>query len=155
MLSQISKQSLGFGTVVINMVMFNIQVNQWASLLPTQNSLLKVLAFFVAWTIIWMPIAMTILWIEKKEWQQPLTTEQKLPLLASLYLIAPLIVWGAAKIESLSLADYGLECSGKLLISLLLGIALSLISLGTVFWGEWQLGWLSWKTQNISKLVSI
>ena len=53
---------------------------------------------------------------------QPLAPDQKLPLLAALYLIAPLILWGASQLEGVPFSDYGLDWRLSVLGSLGLGL---------------------------------
>lgn len=87
---------------------------------------------------------------------KPLAAEQKLPLLASLYLIAPLIVWGASLVLGRSFSDYGFTWTSPWLLSSLgLGFSLGVLSLGVVFGIETALGWVNWQVIEKRQLVLI
>jgi membrane protease YdiL (CAAX protease family) len=118
-------------------------------------SLVKVSLFLVIWAIIWLPIAIPL--ARRLQWTpfQPLTVAQKLPLLASLYLIAPLVVWGTTTVEGTSLANYGLAWQPGLLISLLVGLGLGVGGLGLVFGAEGVLGWIQWHPEHYPRLRSV
>lgn len=131
------------------------QIEQWLSYLIAANSIIKAIAFFLAWLIIWLPVAIPLAIFLKWHPAKSLTVQQKLPLLASLYLIAPLIVWGAAKIEGASFAEYGLVWQPSLFISLTLGLALGIAGLAVIFSLESWLGWIQWQKQNLHQLRSI
>jgi membrane protease YdiL (CAAX protease family) len=91
------------------MAIFDQAANQGLMSLITSTALLKVAAFFVAWTSLWLPLAIPIATLLKWRPPKPLAAEQKLPLLAALYLIAPLILWGASWVDGVSFSDYGLD----------------------------------------------
>ncbi|WP_322745290.1 type II CAAX endopeptidase family protein [Coleofasciculus sp. LEGE 07081] len=119
------------------------------------TALLKVAVFFITWAALWLPLAIPMAVLLKWRPSQPLTTEQKLPLLAVLYLIAPLIVWGATQVDGVSFSDYGLDSQLTLLKSLGLGWGLGLTSLILIFVGEWILGWIEWQGANWHRLATI
>jgi hypothetical protein len=131
------------------------QIDRWLSYLIAANSLIKAIAFFLAWLIIWLPIAIPLAIFLKWHPSKSLTVQQKLPMLASLYSIAPFLVWGSAKIEAVSFAEYGLSLKSSFFISLALGLALGIASLAVVFLLEYWLGWLQWQNQNWHRLLSI
>lgn len=117
-------------------------VSDWA--LP-YAAIGHIAAFFLVWLAVWLPIAIPLsIWLK---WQppQPLTAAQKLPLLASLYAIAPLILWGAAAFEEKSFADYGLPWQAGLLGSLGRGMIWGGLGLGGMLAIEFGLGWVSWQ----------
>ncbi|NEO99727.1 MAG: CPBP family intramembrane metalloprotease [Symploca sp. SIO2E9] len=116
--------------------------NQWLMSLTASTALVKVAAFFAAWAALWLPLATAMAMVLKWRPSKPLTTEQKLPLLASLYLIAPLILWGVSSWEGVSFSDYGLECKWSFLVSVGLGLGLGVLSLIITFTGQWSLGWV-------------
>ncbi|MGK7873426.1 MAG: lysostaphin resistance A-like protein [Xenococcaceae cyanobacterium] len=134
------------------MTIFNPQANQWLGSLAAASSLVKAIAFLIAWAIVWLPVA--ILLARRLKWHpaKPLTAEQKLPILASLYLIAPLIVWGAAGVEGASFQDYGLDWQPTIFVSLALGLGLGICGLVVIFAVEWLLGWIQWHPENGQRL---
>ncbi|MBE9179174.1 CPBP family intramembrane metalloprotease domain-containing protein, partial [Oculatella sp. LEGE 06141] len=82
-----------------------------------RSALFSIAAFFLAWVALWMPIAIPLaIWLK---WHpgQPLAPAQKLPLLVSLYLLAPIVVWGATRVENASFAAYGLPFQPDILLS--------------------------------------
>lgn len=111
-------------------------------------SLVQVTAFFLAWAGCWLPIAIGC--AIAIDWRPPqsLATEQKLPLLASLYLIAPLVLWQATQVVGASFSDYGLGWNFWLLSSLGIGFALGVLSLVIVFAIQTALGWVSWQVKD-------
>ncbi|MDB9313320.1 CPBP family intramembrane metalloprotease [Spirulina sp. CS-785/01] len=120
----------------------------------TAQSWLKVVTFFCAWGLIWLPIAVGVSLAIRWHPGQPLTSEKKFPLLASLYLIVPLIVWGTMGVEGTSLADYGLSWNFSLLLSLVGGLGMAIFGLLLVFGLESGIGWVEWQWENVGKLRS-
>lgn len=108
------------------------------------SGLWKAIAFFFFWVILWIPIAIPIARLLNYQPFKPLKVEQKLPLLASLYLIAPVIIWGVAKVESRSFSDYGLKLELSVLVSLGLGFIFGVLGLAVVFGMQRLLGWQEW-----------
>ncbi len=121
----------------------------------TSTALLKVAVFFIAWAVFWLPLAIPIVTWLKLRPPKPLAAEQKLPLLAALYLIAPLILWGASWVEGVSFSSYGLDWKLNVLVSLGLGLGLSILSLIIVFNGQCVLGWVEWQGQNLQRLGKV
>ena len=137
------------------MAIFGQATYLWLVSLMTSTALLKVAVFFIAWAALWLPLAIPVATLLKWRPFNPLTTEQKLPLLALLYLIAPLIIGGAAWVERVSFSDYGLDWKFNILVSLGLGLGLSILSLIIVFTGQWLLGWVKWHLNNWQRLVQV
>lgn len=96
-------------------------------------ALIKIIIFLLAWLILWLPIAIGL--GSRLGWQplQGTKPDQKLPLVASLYALAPLVIWGLLKIEGSSLHNYGLIWSFSLFISLTKGLILAVVGLGIIF----------------------
>jgi membrane protease YdiL (CAAX protease family) len=119
------------------------------------HPMLRVICFFIAWVGCWLPIAIAIALAINWHPPKPLAAEQKLPLLASLYLIAPILLWGIAGVEGGSFSTYGLPPNPVVLVSLGLGFGLAVISLVVIFGIEWALGWISWQQSNWRQLKSV
>lgn len=137
------------------MAIFDQAANHGLMSLVTSSALIKVAAFFIAWVALWLPLAIPIATLLKWHPPKPLAAEQKLPLLAALYLIAPLILWGASWVEGVSFSNYGLDWKLAVLSSLGQGLGLSVLSLIIVFMGEWLLGWIEWHHQNWQRLGKV
>ncbi|ACK64495.1 Abortive infection protein [Rippkaea orientalis PCC 8801] len=132
--------------------MFLSQVDSWLSLFVTLPGTVKGFLLLVLWVILWLPLA----WLMAKrvQWRPftPLTPTQKLPMVASLYLVVPLLVWLLVTLEGTSVSDYGLWWRSVFLTSLLWGMGLAIVGLGIVFGVEGWLGWLVWQKQNLPRL---
>lgn len=118
-------------------------------------SLVKVGGFLGFWLMMWLPLAIPL--AKRSQWQpfDPLTPQQKLPLLGSLYLMAPLLWGGLFWLEGSTLADYGLVWNLALGQSLILGMAIALLSLATIFGLEGVLGGVKGHLDNLSRLPSL
>ena len=134
------------------MAIFDQAVNQGLMSSVASTALVKVATFFISWAVLWLPLAIPIATLLKWRPPKPLAAEQKLPLLAALYLIAPPILWGASWVEGTSFSDYGLDWKLKVLLSLGLGLGLGILSLIIVFSGQWLLGWVEWRLENLQRL---
>ncbi len=119
------------------------------------HPILRVIAFFIAWVGCWLPIAIPIAIAINWHPPKPLAAGQKLPLLASLYPIAPLLLWGIAWVEGESFSAYGLPWNPGVLVSLGLGFGLAVLSLVVIFGLEWALGWISWQQSNWQQLPAV
>jgi len=137
------------------MANFDQATNLWLVSLMTSTALVKVAIFFVAWVVLWLPLAIPIAIFLKWHPDKPLAAEQKLPLLATLYLIAPLILWGASWVDGVSFSNYGLDWKFTVLKSLGMGLGLGVLSLIIVFLGQWRLGWIEWHLENLPQLTQI
>jgi uncharacterized protein len=128
----------------------NIQFN-----ITKANSFIVAIAFLIAWALAWLPIAIPIAW--KLDWNpaKPLTPALKLALLAPLYAIAPLIIWGVAKVKEVSFFEYGLTWQPQFILSTLIGLSLGVGGLLLVFAIEGWLGWLQWHRENLPQLRSL
>lgn len=108
-------------------------------------AVLRVLVFFVLWLVCWLPIALPIAKAVKWQFPQPISPAQKLPLLASLYALAPLVLWGIVALEGKGFKDYGLPWQSDLLRSFGGGLAFGSLGLLSLFLLEWRLGWVKWQ----------
>lgn len=130
-------------------------INTVATFLEDASVLVILITFFISWIGCWLPIAAVI--AIKLNWRpnQPLQPEQKLPLLVPLYLLAPLVLGVIIWLSDKSFLDYGFGVNFSLLISLILGLALGLISLGIMFTGQFWLGWCYVEKANIQRIPGI
>jgi len=115
----------------------------------------QVIPFFLVWASCWLPIAIACAVAINWRPPKPLATEQKLPLLASLYLIAPLVFWGFNWILGTSFSDYGLAWNFWIFSSLGLGFGLGVLSLVILFAIQTALGWVSWQAADRQRLASV
>ncbi len=123
----------------------------WLNLVAHSSHLGRLGIFAVTWILLWLPVAIPI--AIKLQWKPfaPLTAAQKLPLLAPLYLVAPIVLWGFLHSQQGHWSDYGLTWLPD--ISLLWGLGLAILSLVVVFgWEIWQ-GWIVWRSENTPKLL--
>ncbi|MBW4662753.1 MAG: CPBP family intramembrane metalloprotease [Chroococcus sp. CMT-3BRIN-NPC107] len=126
------------------------------------SSLLQVTIFFVTWACLWLPIAVAIAIILQKDkatlasWQllKPITAEQKLPLLASLYLIAPMVLWGVNWVIGDSFFSYGVVWDWSILQSNGVGFVIGAIGLAILFGLQTLLGWVKWQIPE-KKIISV
>ncbi|MBW4517118.1 MAG: CPBP family intramembrane metalloprotease [Timaviella obliquedivisa GSE-PSE-MK23-08B] len=123
--------------------------------LAQASAALQILAFFGVWLVLWLPIALPLAIALKWHPPQPLTLSQKLPLLASLYLIAPLVLWGFAALAGASFAIYGLPWKLSVLRSLAQGVGGGILGLAILLGIERALGWVRWQTptQSLAKTL--
>lgn len=125
----------------------NPRDNILISLLTNAPALIQVIAFFLVWAGCWLPLA--ILCAIAIGWRPPqITTTQKLPLLASLYIIAPLVLWQASRLVGKSFSDYGLVWNLGLISSLGKGLVLAVLSLVVLFAIQTALGWVTWQNKD-------
>ncbi|MGD1920397.1 MAG: lysostaphin resistance A-like protein [Pleurocapsa sp.] len=119
------------------------------------TSWFKVLTFFEVWSVLWLPIAFVV--SRSIDWQpnEPLIPKQKLILLASLYLLSPIVLGWKIALENLSFISIGLNLDVKLFTSILLGLVIGLASLIIVFAFESIFNLVSWHRQNSPELFSL
>ncbi|MGL5880793.1 MAG: lysostaphin resistance A-like protein, partial [Xenococcaceae cyanobacterium] len=85
---------------------------------------------------------------------KPMTNQQKIAMLVSLYLLAPAMVWLVALVEGASFLDYGLVWQPSLVLSVIWGLGLAVIGLSLVYGLQSLLGWQIWNWQNLPLLRS-
>jgi uncharacterized protein len=126
-------------------------VDWWLSLVAHSSHLGRLGIFAATWILLWLPVAVPI--AIKLKWRPfaPLNAAQKLPLLAPLYLVAPIGLWGFLVADRRHWSDYGLTWLPD--ISLLWGWGLAVTSLVLIFgWEIWR-GWIIWHSENQGKLL--
>lgn len=81
-------------------------------------------------------------------WQvrYPVAPEHKIPLLLSLYWLAPLLLWLYGRYSAgAPLASYGVAWNQGFLLSLLVGLGLGVAGIGILLIWQWLAGWLRWQ----------
>jgi membrane protease YdiL (CAAX protease family) len=105
--------------------------------------------FFSTWIVVWLPAAIVLAIALKWHPPQPLGNK-KLPLLASLYVIVPFILWATSWIENTSFVNWGWDWQPAVLISLMRGLGLGIISLVILFGLQLTAGWLALQKSETS-----
>jgi hypothetical protein len=149
-----SKKSVVFFNCIL-IALFEPSVQNLQSFLENAPGLVVVMAFFIAWAGFWFPIAALLAIVLKWQPGKPLQPNQKLPLLVSLYLLAPLILWAAIWLTKTSFSNYGFLTNISILGSLAVGFGLGILSLVVVFVLQFWLGWCRFEESNIKQLPSI
>jgi uncharacterized protein len=125
----------------------------WVPWLIDQNAVVKVTAFLLLWGLAWLPIAIPLAITLKWHPPQPLAIAQKIPLVLSLYAIAPAILWGAIHLEASTPEQYGIQWDGGLGIALLIGLGVAVLGVVALFGVEAVLGWITWRQENFPQLL--
>ncbi|MTJ51956.1 CPBP family intramembrane metalloprotease [Anabaena sp. UHCC 0253] len=110
--------------------------------------------FFIVWVGCWLPLVAILALVFKWQINKSLQTEQKIPLLLSLYLLVPLILWGFQWLKLGSFPDYGLVGKVSILGSLFLGFSLGVLSLAIVFCGQIAAGWCYLEKSHLQLIPS-
>ncbi|MEH2085937.1 CPBP family intramembrane glutamic endopeptidase [Nostoc sp.] len=134
---------------------FESSVNALLAFIENAPPLVIVTAFFVCWIVCWLPVATVSAILLNWQPPKPLQPEQKMPLLVSLYLLAPPMLWGVAWLTNKSFSDYGFVGNLSTLGFLALGFGLGVLSLAIVFSGQFWLGWCSFEKSNFKLLLPI
>jgi uncharacterized protein len=132
---------------------FEPSVNALHAFMEDASALVIVLAFFISWIGCWLPVAAISAMVLNWQPTKPLQPEQKLPLIVSLYLLAPLVLWGVNWLGIGSFSDYGFVRNLSVLNSLALGFSLGVLSLAVVFICQFWLGWCFFQKSNIKLLL--
>ncbi len=104
----------------------------------------KIALFLGTWVLLWYPISVLV--GRKLDWQpwQAVTPAQKLPLVLSLYILAPALVALTLWLEQKSLSDYGLHFTAQELLGLGLGFCTAVLGLAMTFFFQIRTGLLVW-----------
>ncbi|MBE9094899.1 type II CAAX prenyl endopeptidase Rce1 family protein [Tychonema sp. LEGE 07203] len=124
-------------------------INNLRLMSPSIPAIIKILLFFSTWMVVWLPVATVLARSLKWHPPQPLGNK-KLPLLASLYLIVPFILWATSWIENTSFANWGWDWQPAVLMSLLEGLGLGIISLVILFGLQITAGWIELQKSETS-----
>lgn len=131
-----------------------ISINNGSQVWATLPALLQIALFFAAWVLLWLPLALVVLLAIRQAPKFPVPAEQKFPLLISLYLVAPGLLWGIAHgLGHTDLAAYGWDWGAPLIRGIgqgaLLGIVGVAILTAIQLLARWRLpqpsghGWLT------------
>lgn len=148
-------RSVSYLFLSVSITSFEPSINTLVSFLQNAPKVVVVMAFFIGWIGCWLPVAIVSALVLNLQLGKPLQPEQKLPLLVSLYLLAPLILCAVNWLTNTSFSDYGLNFNISLLGSLGLGFVLGVLSLAVVFGGQFWLSWCSWQESQTKQLQSI
>lgn len=118
-------------------------------------SLVKILFFFSAWIIAWLPLAIVLSRKINYQFSEIPTVNQKLALVASLYPFALIIMGLIIRWEGLSWSTIGWQWQLKGFIFLLWGVVLALASLVIIFALEFGCGLITWHWKNSPRLLSL
>jgi len=115
----------------------------------------KIIAFFSAWLLAWLPIAIPL--ARRLHWQPftPLAIAQKLPLVLSLYAIVPFLLGATIVLEQVSPSVYGIAWNSSVLVSLVTGLSLAIAGVALLFGLEVALGWVEWRSPDLTTVASI
>jgi hypothetical protein len=116
---------------------------------PSIPAIVKIILFFSTWIVVWLPVAIVLAIALKWHPPQPLGNK-KLPLLASLYVIVPFILWATSWIENISFANWGWDWQPAVFMSLMRGLGLGIISLVILFGLQLTAGWLALQKSETS-----
>jgi uncharacterized protein len=148
-------RSVSYLFLSVSIASFEPSINTFVSFLENAPAVVVVMAFFIGWIGCWLPVAIVSALTLNLQLGKPLQPEQKLPLLVSLYLLAPLILCAVNWLTNTSFLDYGFNLNISLLGSLGLGFVLGVLSLAVVFGGQFWLSWCSWQESQTKQLQSI
>ncbi len=113
-----------------------------------------VMAFFIAWIVCWLPIALILTKVLHWKPKQPLQPEQKIALVISLYLLAPLILLLTNWLTNQDEAAYGWIGDFSILYSLFMGFGWGVVSLVFVFGCQLYFGFCKFKLSNLESVPS-
>jgi membrane protease YdiL (CAAX protease family) len=118
------------------------------SILQNKSTLIQFGLYLGLWIGLWLPIAVPLSLLLKWHPFKDSTPQQKLPLVASLYLVFfglfAYAQWGLG----VDFTRYGLTWDGELGRSLMLGVGLGALGIALTFGIETALGWLQWRPEN-------
>lgn len=129
--------------------MWNLATHRMILSLQGVPAIIQGVAFFLVWIGLWLPLGVPLAIALKWRPGQPITPQQKLPLVASLYLLAPLLLWGFAQLQGIAIASYGFTTWPHFWRSLGLGWAIGVGGLSILFGCEFGLGWLQWQRPQL------
>ena len=138
----------------IFIVLFPSLTNNLVSFGENAPSSIFVIAFFLTWIVCWLPLALILTKVLHWTPKQPLQPEQKIILVVSLYLLAPLILLLTNRITHKSFSTYGWTANLSTLDSLFVGFCLGVLSLAFVFGIQIYFGLCKLKKSNFESVPS-
>ncbi|MCL6434159.1 MAG: CPBP family intramembrane metalloprotease [Leptolyngbyaceae cyanobacterium HOT.MB2.61] len=136
------------------MVIFRL-LNLFESILEGRSAIALTVVFFLVWIVLWLPIAIPLAIVCQWRPPAPLTVQQKLPLVLSLYALAPPILWSIAWLEKIPFSTYGLGWNLSVLQSLAIGLIVGILGVVLLFALEGWLGWIVWQSPAWKPLGSV
>lgn len=108
----------------------------------------KIALFLGGWLLLWYPIAIIVgKTLDWRPWQA-VTPTQKLPLVLSLYGLAPVLIAALLRWEQQSLGDYGLPLTIREVYRVGLGLGLALLGLMVTFRVQIATGLMIWSPER-------
>ncbi len=138
----------------IFIALFATLSNNLVSCLEDASSSIVIIVFFISWIGCWLPIGLILTKVLSWSPKQPLQPEQKIILVVSLYLLAPLVLLVTNLLTHKSFSSYGWIGNFSILYSLILGFSLGVLSLAFVFGCQLYLGLCELKISNLKSLPS-
>ncbi|MEO0838065.1 MAG: type II CAAX endopeptidase family protein [Cyanobacteria bacterium J06643_5] len=133
-----------FSLIALSRLFENSLLNRWEN----SPAWVVIIAFFVAWVIFWLPIGLVLTKLLRWTPKQALQEEQKIPLIVSLYLLVPVILFLTNLLTNQSFTDYGWIGNFSIVYSLLIGFAWGVLSLVSVFSCQLYFGLCEFKLSN-------
>lgn len=140
--------------LLIGIALFDMLTNNLMSWWENAASLTVLINFFLIWVGCWLPIALILTKVLGWTPKQPLQPQQKIILVVSLYLLAPLILLVTCSLTHESISSYGLIGNFSILSSLFLGFSLAVLSLAFVFGCQLGFGLCELKVSNLKSVPS-
>ncbi|MBW4671928.1 MAG: CPBP family intramembrane metalloprotease [Cyanomargarita calcarea GSE-NOS-MK-12-04C] len=134
---------------------FQLAINPVPTFFTNAPALLVVATFFITWIGCWLPVAVISALVIDWQPNKPLQPKQKIPLVVSLYLLAPLMIWGVCWLTNTSFLTYGFVKNISTIGYFLLGFGLGVLTLATVFIGQFSCGWCRFEASSTKLLPSI
>nr|OEJ79705.1 hypothetical protein A5482_09405 [Cyanobacterium sp. IPPAS B-1200] len=122
--------------------MIDWESNFITSTLINGNGIIKVILFLIIWGVVWLPIAFPLTRLINWHPATPISNSQKLTLIASLYLIAPLLAWGVMGID---LHQISLTFSLSNFNCILWGYVIGIVTIIFTNLMTFAFGWAVWK----------
>ncbi|MBV6623646.1 MAG: CPBP family intramembrane metalloprotease [Rivularia sp. (in: Bacteria)] len=125
-------------------------VSEWEN----APALIVAIAFFVTWILCWLPIAFILTKLLHWTPKEPLEPQQKITLVTSLYLLAPLMLFLTNLLTDESFANYGWVGNFSTLYSLFLGFVGGVVSLAFIFGCQLYFGLCKLQLSNLKSVSS-
>lgn len=109
---------------------------------------LGVMAFFGFWLLLWLPIALPLGWWLKWRPFYPAHPNQKLPLLGTLYVLAPVVMAIVCHLTHTAFSSYGVTGSTPTVITTLIGFGVGVVGLGLLTLTQVGMGWVTFSPNS-------